>query len=151
MSDISVMSLPFNSVILIKESSTSLFESKTFSVLLGVIIAFILKMIDDYRRERVDLDRYEYTILIKTKNILENNSTNVRYINAFMLQLLRDLRFVKLESSKLIFNSLIKVAQGSNDLEKEKEEIKTRLDYLKLGFISKIESKFKSLIHISSQ
>jgi len=136
MNDISVMTLPLNSFILIKDN-TNWFESQPASVLLGVFIAFIINKIDDYRKEKADLDRYEYALLSKTKNILEQESKNINHINALVLRLLQDLRFAKLESSKLIFNSLTKAEKG-DDYSSEKREIEARLNHLKRGLVSRI-------------
>lgn len=145
MSEMSAMLLPFSTVIL-QTNDPQWYDTKTFSVVVGVLIGFIINKIDTYFKEKAELDRYEYAVLSKTENILENRSKNEKYINAFMLRLIQDLRFAKLESSKPILNSLTKALDGNNDIQ-EKTEITNRLTYLKEGsLISRNTSKLKNYL-----
>ncbi|MCK9441351.1 MAG: hypothetical protein M0Q13_08010 [Methanothrix sp.] len=147
MNDISIMNYPFNTVILLK-NNTSWYESSLLSGffgLLGVFVGFIINRLNDYLKEKADLDRYEYALLSKTKNHLEQDDPNFEKVDEFIHQLLPDLRFAKLNSSKLIFNSLMNIKEG-NDYSGEKAEITKRLNYLKKGgIVSRIGLELKTL------
>ena len=144
MNDISAISLPFNTVVLIK-SSTNWYDSTLFSGMVGVVIGFLMNKIFDNIKERRELDRYEYTLLSKTKELIKENPINDANIDFFVNQLYPDLRFVKLGSSKIITSTLLKAKQG-DDYSIEIEAIVARIRILKQnGLISKFQINISNI------
>ncbi|HII95910.1 MAG TPA: hypothetical protein HA367_09320 [Candidatus Methanofastidiosum sp.] len=142
MNDISVMGFPFNTVLILK-SSAYWYESPLLSGLLGVIVGFALTGMRDYFKGRKELNQYEYFLLSKTQDILENSKAQKENIDKFVDEFYSDLRSAKLGSSKMVFDSLLKARKGI-DYSDEKGKIDARLKSLrKKGPICRLKSLLK--------
>lgn len=114
MGDISIMGLPFNTVILMK-NATNWYESPLFSGLIGVVVGFALTGIRDYFKGKKELNQYEYFLLSKAKDVLHSNSEIIEEkIDELVDELRSDLRPTKVASSRIIFDSLLKARKGED-------------------------------------
>lgn len=130
----------FYDVINIPLKNTNWLQSPIYATLLGFLMAFFANFINDKIKEEKDLKQYEYILLKTTQDLLEQDVRDVKAINAFMAEFRTNLRFAKLESMKLIIDSLIKAKDGS-DSSSEKKKIDERLKKLgKRGIIARIVS-----------
>lgn len=109
------------------------YESPLFSCILGFIFGFFMNLIRDYIKYQKELNQYEYLLLKKTKDILESNKLNDKYIDEFLTEFYTDFRFTKLKSMTLIYDSLNKAKKGEGDYAEEILKIDVRLNQLKNG------------------
>ena len=102
------------------------------SPLLGVIVGALLVLLINIRysrlQERNELERYEYTLLSMTKDLLNRplDDETEKEIKDFVDKIYPDLRFSKLKSSKLITDALSKDRRGENNSE-ERTKIDDRI------------------------
>ena len=146
MGDISVMGLPFNTIVILK-SGTNWFESPLFSGLIGVLVGFALTGIKDHFKGKNELDQYEYFLLSRIKDILETNNIEIKNkkIDDLVDEIRSDLRSTKLESSKIAFDLLMKARKGE-EYSEGMEIINTRLASLrKGGYFHRIRLKFNKI------
>jgi capsular polysaccharide biosynthesis protein len=100
------------------------YNSPLISSLLGVIVGAVLmvlaNILNSRLKERTELERYEYTLLSITKDLLNRppNDETQKEINDFVDKIYPDLRFSKIKSSKLIIDALIKAMNGDDKSEK---------------------------------
>ncbi|MEA2074399.1 MAG: hypothetical protein U9O85_01490 [Euryarchaeota archaeon] len=103
------------------------YNSPLFSTLLGVIIGamlvFLTNILYSRLQERNELKRYEYTLLSRTKDLLNRplDDKTEKEIKDFVDKLYPDLRFSKLKSSKLITDALLKAMRGKSNSEESSE------------------------------
>jgi len=123
-----------NTIIIILKNATSWYNSPVIATLLGIIIGFIINLLNDRIKEKKELDRYEYFILSKTKDIVKSNQINTKIVENFVFKLYTDLRFPKLDSSEIIID-LLKNAKEGGPYQIELDKIDIRLEKLKRGRI----------------
>jgi hypothetical protein len=134
----------FDAIIIIQKSETNFYNSPVIAALLGFSLAFIANIVNDHRKEKKELDRYEYFILSKTKDIIESDQINSKMVENFVFKLYTDLRFSKLESSQVVIDLLKKSNEDDESNQAKMDKVDSRLRKLKEGgTISQIKAKIK--------
>ena len=119
------------------------YNSPLISSLLGVIVGAVLmvlaNILNSRLQERTELERYEYTLLSITKDLLNRplNDETKKEINDFVDKLPPDLRFSKIKSGKLITYALLKARNGE-DKSEEIAKIDTRIKDIKKSVKTRI-------------
>jgi MFS superfamily sulfate permease-like transporter len=124
-----VLASSLNTIVIILKNVTSWYNSPVIATLLGIIIGFIINLLNDRIKEKKELDRYEYFILSKTKDIVKSNQVNTKIVENFVFKLYTDLRFPKLDSNKMIIDLLKKAKEGGS-YQTELDKIDIRLEKL---------------------
>lgn len=89
-------------------------------MIVGAVLMVLANILNSRLKERTELERYEYTLLSITKDLLNRppNDETKKEINDFVDKIYPDLRFSKIKSSKLIIDALIKDRNGDDKSEK---------------------------------
>jgi hypothetical protein len=101
------------------------YNSPLLGVIVGALLVLLINILYSRLQERNELERYEYTLLSMTKDLLNRplDDETEKEIKDFVDKIYPDLRFSKLKSSKLITDALSKDRRGEN-----KSEERTKID-----------------------
>ena len=104
------------------------YNSPLLGVIVGALLVLLINILYSRLQERNELERYEYTLLSMTKDLLNRplDDETEKEIKDFVDKIYPDLRFSKLKSSKLITDALSKDRRGENNSE-ERTKIDDRI------------------------
>ena len=104
------------------------YNSPLLGVIVGALLVLLINILYSRLQERNELERYEYTLLSMTKDLLNRplDDETEKEIKDFVDKIYPDLRFSKLKSSKLITDALSKARRDKNNSE-ERTEIDNRI------------------------
>ena len=121
--------------------SDSWLDSPVFAALVGFLLAHAMNIINNYFREKSEMEHYEYLVLRETKDIIEKKSKTREDLDKFLAKLYTDLRFTKLKSFNMVVDSLNMLMKNEIPLA-ESKKIDDRLSRIRQeGLISKIKRR----------
>jgi hypothetical protein len=120
--------------IVIEKTGTTWLNSPVIAAFLGFMLGFAANRLNEHFKEKKEIDRYEYFVLSKAKDIVDSSKINEKNVENFIFKLYMDLRFSKLKSSELVI-SLFKKAKNNESYQDELTKINLRLKKLRKGGI----------------
>lgn len=116
-------------------------DSPVFAALVGFLLAHAMNIINNYFREKSEMEHYEYLVLRETKDIIEKKSKTKEDLDKFLAKLYTDLRFTKLKSFNMVVDSLNMLMKNEIPSAESKKIDDRLIKISQEGLISKIKRR----------